>query len=310
MKVRRHHGLVDVRRSNRRTVLLEPRQQKELPITFCLGINLEEGLVGIADTRITSGSECITARKVKVYQSPKASFFIMTSGLRSVRDKSLAYFDEAIEKSLASPGRSFDRLFKVLNCYAAQVRRVAEEDGEALEKAGLTFNIHALMGGQLAGDKEHKLYMLYPQGNWVEIGEGTPYQIIGAAAYGKPVLDRTLKHGDSLPFALKVGSLAFDSTRISAADVDFPVDVIMYRKGSFRMVEKRFSKQDMQENADWWQSRLRDSVNQLSSAWYDGLFEEERGGKGGASRATGRQPKPVKAPKKNARVASRRGRSG
>jgi putative proteasome-type protease len=195
----------------------------------------------------------------------------MTSGLRSVRDKSLTYFDEAMEKH----GRGFDRLFKALNCYAAQVRRVAEEDGKALEEAGLHFNIHVLMGGQFSGDKEHKLYLLYPQGNWVEVGEGTPYQIIGAAAYGKPVLDRTLKHGDSIPFALKVGSLAFDSTRISAADVDFPVDVVMYRKGSFRMVEKRFSKQDMQENADWWQSRLRDSVNQLSPAWYDGLFEAE-----------------------------------
>jgi putative proteasome-type protease len=217
-----------------------------------------------------------------VYQGAKSSFFIMTSGLRSVRDKSLAYFDEAMEKR----GKSFDRLFKVLNCYAAQVRRVADEDGEALDKAGLHFNIHVLMGGQLAGDKEHKLYMLYPQGNWVEISEGTPYQIIGAAAYGKPVLDRTLKHGDSLQFALKVGSLAFDSTRISAADVDFPVDVIMYRKGSFRMVERRFTKQDMQENADWWQSRLRDSVNQLSSAWYDGLFEAEKNGSGGAVKAS------------------------
>lgn len=220
-----------------------------------------------------------------MYQGAKSSFFIMTSGLRSVRDKSLAYFDEAMEKR----GKSFDRLFKVLNCYAAQVRRVAEEDGEALEKAGLHFNIHVLMGGQLGGDKEHKLYMLYPQGNWVEISEGTPYQIIGAAAYGKPVLDRTLKHGDSLQFALKVGSLAFDSTRISAADVDFPVDVVMYRKGSFRMIERRFSKQDMQDNADWWQSRLRDSVNQLSSAWYDGLFEAEArsgGGGDGAGKAS------------------------
>ena len=50
---------------------------------------------------------------------------------------------------------------------------------------------------------------------------GTPYQIIGSPAYGKPVLDRTLKYGDPLHFALKVGVLAFDSTRISAADVDF-----------------------------------------------------------------------------------------
>ena len=99
---------------------------------------------------------------------------------------------------------------------------MADEDQASLEKSGLVFNIHALIGGQLAGDAEHKLYMIYPQGNWVEIGEGTPYHIIGASGYGKPVLDRTLKYEDSLQFALKVGTLAFDSTRISAADVDFP----------------------------------------------------------------------------------------
>jgi putative proteasome-type protease len=235
-----------------------------------LGINLEEGLVAIADTRITSGNEVITAKKVKVYQrGPKASFFIMTSGLRSVRDKSITYFEEAMEKQ----GAKMDRLFKVLNCYSEQVRRVAKEDAAPLEDAGLHFNIHVLMGGQLAGDKEHKLYMLYPQGNWVEIGEGTPYQIIGAAPYGKPVLDRTLNHRDTIQFALKVGSLAFDSTRISAADVDFPVDVVIYRKGSFHMIEKRFTKDDMKENADGWQKRLRDSVNQMPSSWFDGIFD-------------------------------------
>ena len=235
-----------------------------------MGINLAEGLVAIADTRITSGNEVITAKKVKVYQyGPKTTFFLMTSGLRSVRDKSFTYFEEALEKQ----GKKFDRLFKVLNCYSEQVRRVAKEDSAALEEAGLHFNIHVLMGGQLAGDKEHKLYMMYPQGNWVEISEGTPYQIIGAAPYGKPVLDRTLKHADSIQFALKVGSLAFDSTRISAADVDFPVDVVVYRKGSFHMVEKRFTKEDMKENADGWQSRLRDSVNQMPSSWFDGIFD-------------------------------------
>ncbi len=232
---------------------------------------MADGLVGISDTRITSGSECITAKKVKVYHGRKSSFFVMTSGLRSLRDKSLTYFDEAMEKR----GRDFDRLFKALNCLAAQVRRVAEEDKEALEESGLHFNIHALVGGQLSGDKEHKLYLLYSQGNWVEIGEGTPYQIIGSPPYGKPVLDRTLKHGDSIPFALKVGSLAFDSTRISAADVDFPVDVVVYRKGMFQMLERRLTKEDLKQNADWWQGRLRDSVNQLPSSWLDAIFQKE-----------------------------------
>ncbi len=191
----------------------------------------------------------------------------MASGLRSLRDKSLTYFEEVMEKK----GPGFDKLFKALNCFSTQVRRVAEEDGKALEEGGLSFNIHVLMGGQLRGDKEHKLYMLYPQGNWVEIGDGTPYQIIGSPPYGKPVLDRTLKYEDSMAFALKVGGLAFDSTRISAADVDFPVDIVLYRKGEFKMLERRYTKEDFRKSSDWWQSKLRNSVNNLP-VWFNGIF--------------------------------------
>ena len=69
-----------------------------------------------------------------------------------------------------------------------------EEAVLAISRRYDSLDIHALIGGQGSADKEHKLYMLYPQGNWVEIGEGSPYQIIGATAYGKPVLDRTLNH--------------------------------------------------------------------------------------------------------------------
>ena len=249
---------------------ISTNRNTEDTITFCLGIKVADGLVGIADTRITSGSECITAKKVIVYKGRRSTFFLMTSGLRSLRDKSLTYFDEAMERR----GRGFDRLFKAVNCFAAQIRRVAEEDKAALEESGLSFNIHVLMGGQLSGDKEHKLYLIYPQGNWVEIGEGTPYQIIGSPGYGKPVLDRTLKYGDSMSFALKVGCLAFDSTRISAADVDFPIDLVLYRKGTFRMLERRFTKEDIKVSTDWWQDRLRDNVNRLPSAWFDPFLRE------------------------------------
>ena len=77
------------------------------------------------------------------------------------------------------------------------------------------------------------------QSDWVEITQGTPYHIIGEGGYGKPVLDRTLKHTDPLRFALKVGCLAFDSTRISASDVDFPIDVVLYLKESRELVEHR-----------------------------------------------------------------------
>ena len=237
-------------------------------MTFCLGIRVRDGLVGLADTRITSGNEVIVARKVATFTHDKRAVFIMTSGLRSVRDKVVTYFDDLWSK----PDPSLDRLFKVVNLFASQVRKVAEEDRGALERSGLQFNIHALIGGQMENDPEHKLYLVYPQGNWVEVGEGTAYSIIGASGYGKPVLDRTLKPHDSMRFALKVGFLAFDSTRISAADVDFPIDVVLCSKGSYKLIEHRFEKNDMQDISSWWQDRLRQSVNELPREWMERVF--------------------------------------
>jgi putative proteasome-type protease len=237
-------------------------------MTFCLGMKVKQGLVGLADTRVTSGSECITARKVTVYQQEYGSMFLMTSGLRSVRDKSLTYFEEF----LAGQEKPFDRLFKAVNAFAAQIRQAAAEDRVALEESGLTFNMYALLGGQLSHDTEHKLYMIYPQGNWVEVGKGTPYYIIGASGYGKPVLDRTLKYEDPMHHALKVGCLAFDSTRISAADVDFPIDVVWFDSATRQIHEHRFSKEDLSGVSSWWQDYLRQGVHDLPSDWISEAF--------------------------------------
>lgn len=239
-------------------------------MTFCLGINVREGLVGIADTRVLSGSECLTARKVTIYQQGHHAIFLMTSGLRSLRDKALTYFDEIMTEN----EQPFDRLFKAVNALATQIRRTAQEDKEALEESGLPFNIHALVGGQLENDREHKLYLLYPQGNWVEIGQSTPYHIIGASGYGKPILDRTLKYHDSMRFAFKVGCLAFDSTRISAADVDFPIDIVLYARDTYRIIEHRYEKNDLLDISNWWQDRLRRSVNDLPSEWIERAFSQ------------------------------------
>ncbi|MEA4858577.1 MAG: peptidase [Solidesulfovibrio sp.] len=236
-------------------------------MTFCLGITVEEGLVGIADTRITSGNELTSAQKVTTYQNGNGAFFLMTSGLRSVRDKTLTYFDEVLE-TCPSP---FDKLYKAVNAFTAELRRVSAEDKPFLADSGLHFNLHALIGGQLAADASHKLYLVYPEGNWVEISRGTPYHIIGEGGYGKPVLDRTLKFSDSLRMALKVGCLAFDSTRISASDVDFPIDVVLYRKGGQELAQHRYEKQDLADISAWWQEHLRGLVHDLPSEWIDNV---------------------------------------
>ena len=155
-------------------------------MTFCLRITVDEGLAGIADTRVVSGAESLTASKGATYPGPGFSFFILNSGLRSLRDKSLPCFEEVFARETSMR----ERLFKVVNLYAAQIRRMAEEDGKALRDADLSFNIHALIGGQMVSHSVHR------EGNWVEIDPDTPYQIIGNSGFGKPILKRSLTHSE------------------------------------------------------------------------------------------------------------------
>ncbi|WP_044129987.1 peptidase [Rudanella lutea] len=239
-------------------------------MTYCLGIKVRSGLVAIADTRLTSGTEVSSNRKITVHQVEHHSLFVMTSGLRSVRDKAITYFREV----LAEQDRSFNKLYKAVNAFGEQVKRVAREDRESLTASGLNFNLNAIVGGQLEDDEEHKLFMLYPEGNWVEVDNGSLFKIIGNSGYGKPLLFRNLTYDTSLADALKIGFLAFDATRVSANDVDYPLDVVIYPNNSFHMTEHRLEKDDMDEISHQWSALLNNSVRKLPNYWMDPIFEK------------------------------------
>ena len=142
-------------------------------MTYCLGIKVREGLVGLADSRITSGTDATIKRKIFTFQKNNASLFIMTSGLRSVRDKAITYFKEQLEHE------EYDKMYKAVNAFGQQVRRVAAEDKAYLEQSSFKFDLNTIIGGQLKDDEEHKLFLLYPEGNWVELGQGAPFVVIG-----------------------------------------------------------------------------------------------------------------------------------
>lgn len=225
-------------------------------MTFCIGLKCEEGLIAIADTRVTSGSAVITGKKIAVHQNGEHAMFTLTSGLRSVRDKAITYFEER----LAADEPNLDRMYKAANLLAEEIRRVYLEDAEWLSRSGLVFDLHCIIGGQMQGDTDHHLYLIYPQGNWVEVTVGSPYAVIGETAYGKPILDRAWRFDGTLERALRLGLLSFDATRTSASDVGPPVDAVLYRHGSFHMREQRFTAEELQAISDYWRSAIEAAV--------------------------------------------------
>lgn len=239
-------------------------------MTYCLGLKTKDGLIGLADTRITSGTETTTAKKIFTVKKNGHCYFIMTSGLRSVRDKAITYFEEVIDEQ----DHHFNKLYKAVNKFSEQIKQVAKEDKKAIEEAGLNFNLYTIIGGQLEDDKEPCLFLVYPQANWIEIKTGTPYAIIGNSGFGTPVLRRSLKYHESMDYALKCAFLSFDATRLSANDVDYPIDTVVLYRDSLTIIENRFTQKELEPLSIFWDNRLRSAINELPADILQKAFYE------------------------------------
>ncbi|MGV3486694.1 MAG: proteasome-type protease [Planctomycetaceae bacterium] len=242
-------------------------------MTFCIGIKVRQGIVMLADTQIVRGSEQVNKAKLAVSRHRDASLFTMTSGLRSIRDKTVIYLDEQLVVS-----EDLDRLYQVANLFGEQLRRVRAEDGAALQQANFSFNLHAIIGGCLAGDTEPTLFYIYPEGNWIEAAVDSPYFIIGRTPYGKPILDRLLSYETDLETATALALLAFDATRASVTDVDCPIDVGIVFAASRRSVWRRFEAEDVEPVTTWWADRLALALREIPTDWSAALFSPEAEG--------------------------------
>lgn len=232
-------------------------------MTFCIGIKVDDGLVMLSDTRVVKGAEVSRKAKLSVIEDGDADVVVMTSGLRSVRDKVV----HRVEDQLAGPDLAHRRMHEFATTYGNALREVRREDSEALLRSGLSFDSHAIIAGQLADDPEPVLMHVYPEGNWVASTDDAPYMVIGRSSYGKPILDRLLRSGTELEHAISLAYLAFDATRASATDVDFPIDIAVLRRGRHRFVAHRYTSSHLDEVHDAWHERLQGALAELPTAW-------------------------------------------
>jgi len=243
-------------------------------MTYALAICVREGLVCLADGRITSGNQVSSARKATLHGPDGAQFVVMTSGLRSLRDKTLAYLDRELHKR---GGDETTQLLDAVDAYAGCLRQTAQEDKAAVEASRLTFNLHAIIAGKLPDDPQPTAYLVYPEANWIEVTERTPYFAIGASGYGKPILDRTVTYDTPLRMALKGAYLSFDSTRVSSADVGYPVDVMTLPAADTQWRTATYEHDDLREMREWWNRNLTHMAAQLPDDPFVRLLSGESG---------------------------------
>ncbi|MCJ8140338.1 proteasome-type protease [Falsirhodobacter halotolerans] len=240
-------------------------------MTYCVGLLLNEGMVLLSDTRTNAGLDNIAIyRKMFVFEEPgERVIAVMTAGSLSITQTTLARLREQISDPDADATTSIMqaptmlKVAEIIGNMLAEVRADVDEKFAAMDQSA---SASMIVAGQRAGG-DMRMFLIYPEGNFIEATEDTPYLQIGEHKYGKPILDRVVRRQTSLADARKAVLLSMDSTLRSNLSVGMPLDMALIKKDECRVAEhKRIEAGDpvFREMSEAWSIALRDAFVRIT----------------------------------------------
>lgn len=133
------------------------------------------------------------------------------------------------------------------------------------------FTATMIVAGQIAG-MQPRLFMIYPEGNFIEASWDTPFFQIGETKYGRPILIRGYDRGMSFKDAVKLLMVSFDSTLKANLSVGLPLDLLVIGKDKFAPThEHRVTAEDpyFDTISSGWGNALRSAFHSLPSYSFD-----------------------------------------
>lgn len=204
-------------------------------MTYCVGMMLDRGLVFMSDTRTNAGLDNIsTFGKMKIWEAEgdrvitllSAGNLATTQAVVSELDERVKAHGERKPSILEMPS-----MYQVARLVADTLRDVISRHADTGQRADTVFNATILVGGQIAGGPQ-RLFLIYPEGNFIEAGSDTPFFQIGEIKYGRPILVRAYDPAMSFEEAMKLLLVSFDSTLKANLTVGAPFDYHLYSEGS------------------------------------------------------------------------------
>jgi putative proteasome-type protease len=164
------------------------------------------------------------------------------------------------------PLTSHASMFSVAELVGSELRKTIHTAvNEAPEQSDVDFTATFLVGGQVRGEAP-RLFMVYPQGNFIESTTDTPFFQIGESKYGKPILDRVVQPEISMTQAIKCALVSFDSTIKSNLSVGLPIDIAMIKTNDLQVTKRhRIDSEDayFRDLRSRWSQGLRQVFGQL-----------------------------------------------
>ena len=240
-------------------------------MTYCVGLLLNEGMVMLSDTRTNAGLDNIsTYRKMFFFEDPgERVIVVMTAGSLSITQTTMARLRDAIADPEADETTSILKaptMLKVALIIGDTLRKVRSEIDDKLATMNQGATASMIVAGQRKGG-DMRLFLIYPEGNFIEATEDTPYLQIGEHKYGKPILDRVVKRNTSLADAQKAVLLSMDSTLRSNLSVGMPLDLCLIEKDACTVTQRRrIESGDVSFRAmsEAWSRALRDGFTQIT----------------------------------------------
>ena len=231
-------------------------------MTYCVGLRLNKGLVFMSDTRTNAGVDNFSkTKKMFTWEVPGDRVITLMTAGNLATTQSLVSLLEERSKNVADRSPTIlhePTMFQVARLVGATLKEVIQDSTSSGQEASSKFKASVILGGQIK-DGVPTLFMVYPEGNFVEVTEETPFFQIGEAKYGKPILVRAYDPDMSFEDAIKLLMVSFDSTMKANLSVGMPLDVQIYRSDGLKIDHQI----RIEEENDYYQS--------ISSGWGDAL---------------------------------------
>jgi len=216
-------------------------------MTYCVGVQLDEGMVFASDTRTHAGVDNFAKFcKMTVFEHPGDRVIVLlSSGNLAGTQAVIGILNQRCAASDATLNLWNARtMFDVAILVSDAMRDIEHRDGKFLEQSEVSFNASFIVGGQIRGEPS-RLFRVYAEGNFIEAGVETPFLQTGETKYGKPIIDRVITRATPLADAAKCVLVSFDSTMRSNLSVGMPIDLICYERDSLEVrMRRRFEEGD------------------------------------------------------------------
>lgn len=202
----------------------------------------------MSDTRTNAGVDNVSKyRKMFTWEKPgERTIVMMTAGNLATTQAVVSMLDE---RTKAPEERNpsileVPSMFQAARLVGQTLRDVIKESApKGGQDAESPFKATIILGGQIAG-AEPRLFLIYPEGNFVEASAETPFFQIGETKYGRPILVRAYEPSMSFEAAVKLMLVSFDSTLKANLSVGLPLDLLLYETDSLDILAQRRIEED------------------------------------------------------------------